>query len=207
LHKQKGVARVVLLELLLEVRRPFLSKRSINSYLRLEARVGIEPTHKAFAEPCLTTWLPRHKVDAEGKAVRFTRKFFPSLMIWQFFGSARSILRARSFGFDKSRPALCRLTLAASASSSKSSLLAKNAPTLLSPSCFYRLRTQRRLFDFLISWFEFLTGLWSLGAAILCALARIQANSKECLHFAGPDVATDRYCLWNGNDWLKRIQN
>ena len=27
--------------------------------LRLEARVGIEPTHKAFAEPCLTTWLPR----------------------------------------------------------------------------------------------------------------------------------------------------
>jgi hypothetical protein len=26
----------------------------------LEARVGIEPTHKAFAEPCLTTWLPRH---------------------------------------------------------------------------------------------------------------------------------------------------
>jgi hypothetical protein len=27
--------------------------------LELEARVGIEPTHKAFAEPCLTTWLPR----------------------------------------------------------------------------------------------------------------------------------------------------
>jgi hypothetical protein len=25
----------------------------------LEARVGIEPTHEAFAEPCLTTWLPR----------------------------------------------------------------------------------------------------------------------------------------------------
>src|SRR5215469_1333647 len=25
----------------------------------MEARVGIEPTHKAFAEPCLTTWLPR----------------------------------------------------------------------------------------------------------------------------------------------------
>ena len=29
------------------------------SSLELEARVGIEPTHKAFAEPCLTTWLPR----------------------------------------------------------------------------------------------------------------------------------------------------
>ncbi len=24
-----------------------------------EARVGIEPTHRAFAEPGLTTWLPR----------------------------------------------------------------------------------------------------------------------------------------------------
>ena len=33
-----------------------LSKRS----LELEARVGIEPTNAAFAEPCLTTWLPRH---------------------------------------------------------------------------------------------------------------------------------------------------
>src|SRR6185369_2789589 len=27
--------------------------------LDLEARVGIEPTNAAFAEPCLTTWLPR----------------------------------------------------------------------------------------------------------------------------------------------------
>ena len=27
--------------------------------LELEARVGIEPTNGAFAEPCLTTWLPR----------------------------------------------------------------------------------------------------------------------------------------------------
>lgn len=27
-----------------------------------EARVGIEPTNTAFAEPCLTTWLPRHGV-------------------------------------------------------------------------------------------------------------------------------------------------
>ena len=30
--------------------------------LRLEARVGIEPTNEAFAEPCLTTWLPRLSV-------------------------------------------------------------------------------------------------------------------------------------------------
>lgn len=25
----------------------------------MEARVGIEPTHRAFAEPGLTSWLPR----------------------------------------------------------------------------------------------------------------------------------------------------
>jgi hypothetical protein len=26
----------------------------------LEARVGIEPTHKGFADLSLTTWVPRH---------------------------------------------------------------------------------------------------------------------------------------------------
>src|SRR6266508_4323932 len=39
--------------------------RSPNSLLHsqfgLEAEVGIEPTHTAFAEPCLTTWLLRRK--------------------------------------------------------------------------------------------------------------------------------------------------
>ena len=34
-------------------------KPMLQTQLELEARVGIEPTHKAFAEPCLTTWLPR----------------------------------------------------------------------------------------------------------------------------------------------------
>jgi hypothetical protein len=33
--------------------------------LEMEARVGIEPTHKAFAEPRLTTWLPRHPHGAD----------------------------------------------------------------------------------------------------------------------------------------------
>lgn len=31
----------------------------------LEARVGIEPTNAAFAEPCLTTWLPRRPANPQ----------------------------------------------------------------------------------------------------------------------------------------------
>ncbi len=47
------------LTLSLTVNRLFLVIRFISNWLELEARVGIEPTHTAFAEPCLTTWLPR----------------------------------------------------------------------------------------------------------------------------------------------------
>ena len=34
-------------------------KSLLHSQFGLEAEVGIEPTHTAFAEPCLTTWLLR----------------------------------------------------------------------------------------------------------------------------------------------------
>ncbi len=36
--------------------------------IKKEAWVGIEPTHKAFAEPRLTTWLPRRKLKFHTKS-------------------------------------------------------------------------------------------------------------------------------------------
>src|SRR5688572_10709721 len=37
------------------------SRGQVESNSRGEAEVGIEPTNAAFAEPCLTTWLPRRR--------------------------------------------------------------------------------------------------------------------------------------------------
>lgn len=51
-----------------------------NCNLELEARVGIEPTHRAFAEPCLTTWLPRRQTAPKDMAAPRARKAkFPGL--------------------------------------------------------------------------------------------------------------------------------
>jgi hypothetical protein len=37
-----------------------VSRRILQVAERLEARVGIEPTHKGFADLSLTAWVPRH---------------------------------------------------------------------------------------------------------------------------------------------------
>jgi hypothetical protein len=49
----------------------------------MEARVGIEPTHKGFADLSLTTWVPRLKACAfthtrlnQGRVYRRRDKFF-----------------------------------------------------------------------------------------------------------------------------------
>jgi hypothetical protein len=47
------------LKIPLKVSTPCFSNQLPHKQLGLEARVGIEPTNAAFAEPCLTTWLPR----------------------------------------------------------------------------------------------------------------------------------------------------
>ena len=48
-----------LVSVLVSVWTPQLPKPLLHTQLELEARVGIEPTNAAFAEPCLTTWLRR----------------------------------------------------------------------------------------------------------------------------------------------------
>jgi hypothetical protein len=44
----------------------------------MEARVGIEPTNGAFAEPCLTTWLPRRPGERKCSSSPFAGKLLRS---------------------------------------------------------------------------------------------------------------------------------
>src|SRR5256884_5709488 len=49
---------------------------SCNCKKRLEARVGIEPTHKGFADLSLTTWVPRPSLlDDQSVRLCFCREF------------------------------------------------------------------------------------------------------------------------------------
>ena len=50
------------------------------NFRSLEARVGIEPTHKGFADLSLTTWVPRLNLTIIAKT-RFARKRWVSLAV------------------------------------------------------------------------------------------------------------------------------
>ena len=73
----------------------------------VEAEVGIEPTHKAFAEPCLTTWLLRRPragarigerdLRASVTLVGLTAPVNPTTNASDPAESARSALRGRVF--------------------------------------------------------------------------------------------------------------
>ena len=64
-----------LVSVLVSVWTPPLQKPLLHTQFGMEARVGIEPTHKAFAEPCLTTWLPRRYRGPKAKSVCVPGKF------------------------------------------------------------------------------------------------------------------------------------
>ena len=44
---------------------------------RLEARVGIEPTHKGFADLSLTTWVPRLNVSTVARSLLEIQRHCP----------------------------------------------------------------------------------------------------------------------------------
>ena len=69
------VALAGLLTVSLTVALPTFVIPNVYKPIGLEARVGIEPTDEAFAEPCLTTWLPRLQRTNKLNFFRTTSKF------------------------------------------------------------------------------------------------------------------------------------
>ena len=53
---------VKLVSVLVSVADPLAPNSLLHPQFGLEAEAGIEPANRAFAEPCLTTWLPRHRI-------------------------------------------------------------------------------------------------------------------------------------------------
>ena len=84
----------------------------LHPQLDLEARVGIEPTHKAFAEPCLTTWLPRRYLGPKAKSVCVPGKFLlmleagnePALRVLKLWWS-KKMEAGKKPSFSLDRPA------------------------------------------------------------------------------------------------------
>ena len=72
-----------------------LSNLSSINHFEMEARVGIEPTNAAFAEPCLTTWRPRLRLlPLKPISLSLQRKF----RFYAFFAVSRLNPKRSRFG-------------------------------------------------------------------------------------------------------------